>query len=164
MVAIITGKGAGLGNGSGSILGSAGQLGSAATGRSGEGVYVDAATGNLLLTTVDEMLVGRGPDAVVARTYNSLGDWDGDNNDYWRASAYRRVYGLTGSYGASGSTVTRTDWDGTDTVYTWNASYTDGTITGAYVATDGAGGYDMLTRASTTWAWDRRRYPHDRGL
>lgn len=153
MVAIVTGKGAGIGNSSLNLLGAGGQLGNAGLGRAGESAYVDAATGNLLLTTVDEMLVGRGPDVVGSRTYNSQGAWDGDNNDQWRIGFYQRVTGLTGSYGAAASTVKRTDWDGSEVTYTWNASYSDGTVTGAYVATDGSGSYDILTRTSTTWTW-----------
>ncbi|MES2442158.1 MAG: LysM peptidoglycan-binding domain-containing protein [Pseudomonadota bacterium] len=154
MVAIVTGKGPGLETGSGSVLGGRGTLGSAATGRSDESVYVNAATGNLVVSDTDEMLVGVGPDAAISRTYNSLGTWDGDNDDYWRASAYRRVFGLTGGsgYGTAGSTVKRTDWDGSEVTYSWSANYFS-TGVGAYVATDGAGAHDILVKASTVWTW-----------
>lgn len=147
MVAIITGKGAGIENSSLSILGSKGQIGSAGLGGAQGGAYVNAATGNLVLTTNDEMLVGRGPDALVSRTYNSLGAWDGDNDDYWRASPYRRVH----SY-VAGTSVKRTDWDGSEVTYSWNANYL-GTGQGAFVATDGQGAYDTLVLNGTTWTW-----------
>lgn len=152
MVAIVTGKGAGLGAGSASILGANGLLGSAATGRSEDKVVVNAATGNLVVTGTDEMLTGRGPDAAISRTYNSLGAWDGDNDDYWRAGVYRRVTGLSGTYGAAATTVKRTDWDGSEVTYGWNANYFSAGV-GAYVATDGAGAHDILVKSGSVWTW-----------
>lgn len=146
MVAIFTGLGAGFERGSGAALGSGGLLGSGALGRGNDNVAVNAATGNLIISRQDEFLLGKGPDASVARTYNSLGALD-DNGDYWRQSTDRRIYGLTGPVSTAGSTVKRVSADGSEITYTWNAA-------GAYYeATDGAGSYDRLTYDGTLWTW-----------
>jgi YD repeat-containing protein len=149
MVAIFTGLGAGAERGSANVLGGTGLLGSGTIGRSGEQVLLNAASGNLLIQQKDEMLVGRGPDAIVGRTYNSLGDLSDENGDNWRMSTDRRVSGLTGTVNTTGSTVKRTSADGSEITYTWNASAS------AYVATDGSGAYDKLTwtAAASTWTW-----------
>ncbi len=148
MVAIFTGAGAGFARGSSTLLGGAGQLGGSLLGRGGESVSVNAASGNLLISRQDEFLIGRGPDIAVARTYNSLADaGDGDNGDNWQQSTTRRVFGLTGTLGTAGSTISRLGADGAVLVYTWDASRS------AYVTEDGAGAFDTLTCASNIWTW-----------
>src|SRR5688572_24871390 len=118
MVAIVTGSGLGLQNSSRSVLGLMGQLGNAALGRSGENVFVNAATGNLVVQRQDEFLVGLGPDLGVSRTYNSLANpLDDDNNDNWLPGFSKTITNLTGTLNTVGSTVTRADWDGSTAVY-----------------------------------------------
>ncbi|HYD37812.1 MAG TPA: hypothetical protein VEA60_09375, partial [Allosphingosinicella sp.] len=151
MVALFTGAGAGLERGSGSILGGPGLLGGASLGRNGEQVYVNAASGNLVVRQNDEFLVGLGPDVAIARTYNSLGDLTDENADNWRQSTDRRIYGLVGAYGSAGSTVNRVSGDGSVITYSWDQSWNNNA--GAYVATDGAGAFDTLTQASNVWTW-----------
>src|SRR6185295_12356985 len=147
MAAIVSGGSLGLVQSSVALLGAQGQLGGALQGRAGERVYVNAASGNLVLQDQDEMLVGRGPDGAVLRTYNSQGQLDDDNGDNWRIGFYRRVGGLSGTLNASGSTIKRTDADGADAVYTYNATL------GLYVGTEGEGAYDTLAYSSGTWTW-----------
>jgi len=147
MVAIFTGLGLGTERGSNFVLGSQGQLGSSVFGRYGENVYVNAANGNLAIQRTDEVLTGIGADLPLARSYNSQGLLSDDNGDNWRLNASRKVAGLTGTVNTAGSTVIRTDWDGSDTTYTWDATRN------AYVCKQGDGAYDTLTFASATWTW-----------
>lgn len=147
MVAIVTGTGLGLERSSGWVLGSRGQLGDPNFGRYGENVYVNAATGNLMINRTDEILIGLGRDDVVTRAYNSLGNATDENADNWQMSGARRVSGLTGTANTSGSTVTRIDWDGSDTLYTYDTSLS------AYVSKQGSGSYDRMTFASNVWTW-----------
>lgn len=148
MVAIFTGLGAGLVRGSGNVLGGAGQLGSGLLGRGGEGVSVNAATGNLVVSRQDEFLIGQGPDIGISRTYNSLADaGDADNADNWQQSTTRQVFGLTGTANTAGSTVSRLGADGSVIVYSWDAGRS------AYVTSAGSGAFDTLTFAGGVWTW-----------
>jgi YD repeat-containing protein len=149
MVAIFTGLGSGYERGSGATLGTMGLLGGASLGRSGEQVFLNAATGNLLINKSDEFLIGRGLDVSISRTYNSLGDLSDDNGDNWRQSTDRRVYGLTGTVNAVGSTIKRVSADGSEITYSWD------NVNLTYVATGGAGAYDRVffNSLSNTWIW-----------
>ena len=122
MVAIVSGNSLGLSLGSQATLGQRGQTGTAGQGRSGEQAYVNAATGNLVLQTRDELLLGRGPDTVSLRTYNSQGQLSDDNADNWAVGAFGQRMLLTGTAATAGSTLTRTDRDGAQAVYTWDAA------------------------------------------
>ena len=89
---------------------------------------------------------------MIARTYNSLGQLDGDNNDGWRTSVYRKAV-LTGTLGATGSKITRTDWDGSEAVYTWD-SHTSAYIPPegeTYTTTQGPGAYDKFVITAEGW-------------
>jgi hypothetical protein len=88
MVAIFTGSGAGFERGSHNVLGGVGLLGSSSLGRSGEGVFLNAANGNLLVSRQDEFLVGRGPDVSISRTYNSLGALDENGTSSPKPTAF----------------------------------------------------------------------------
>jgi YD repeat-containing protein len=149
MVAIVTGGGLGLENSSLSILGSAGQLGGASFGRGSEGVYVNAATGNLVLRRQDELLIGRGPDVGVLRSYNSLGALNDENADNWRLGFSRRVFGLSGTANTANSSVQRQDEEGNVTVYTYDAART------RYVNRSGGGSFNLLRfdDDDNTWVW-----------
>ncbi|GAA4044674.1 LysM peptidoglycan-binding domain-containing protein [Parerythrobacter jejuensis] len=150
MTAIFTGLGSGLAKSSATALGSAGTLGNAATGRAGEGLSVNAATGNLLISRRDEFLTGRSLDVGISRTYNSLADvHDGDNGDGWQQSTSRRVFGQTGTLNGAGSTISRVSGDGSVVTYTY------GTRSGvaSYWSTDGSGSHDRMWHSGGDWYW-----------
>jgi YD repeat-containing protein len=155
VVAIFTGLSAGFERGSAAALGANGLLGSSALGRGNEGVFLNAASGNLVLSRQDEFLVGRGPDVAIARAYNSFGALDpnsgaalDENGDYWRQSTDRRIFMLTGTANTAGSTVKRVSADGSVITYTHNGSH--------YATTDGAGAHDKLIYdpiVTGGWTW-----------
>ncbi|WP_237745110.1 putative Ig domain-containing protein [Kribbella catacumbae] len=107
---------------------------------------MNVATGNLVLQAGDEHLSGRGLGLSHLRTYNSLGAQSDGDGDGWRWDGERTVV-LAGTNGAAGSTVTRTDGDGHETVYSWNGS--------RYASTEGGGAHDGLVheQSSQQWVW-----------
>ena len=147
MVAVIAGNGLGLGNTSLQQLGQ-GLGGQAAIGQDGVGQYVNAATGNLVLQTQDENLIFDGLSLNVLRTYNSQGQLAA--NGGWGFGFSRSVGGLTGTLDTAGSTVTRTDDDGSAVTYTYNATLDE------YVSSGQSGAADTLTWNATasTWTWN----------
>ena len=123
MVAVVSGSGLGLFGSSLSTLGGAGASGNATIGRGGDRVYVNTATGNLIVQSQDEILRALGLDLALVRTYNSQGLMNDDNGDNWRLGVHQRVFGLTGTLNAEGSTVTKVFGDGREVLYRYDASY-----------------------------------------
>jgi YD repeat-containing protein len=144
MVAIVTGAGVGLQRDSAAALGAQGQLGTALLGQAGNRVTVNAANGNLVIQSQDEMLIGTGLDDIITNTYNSQGTFTANG---WQESFQRHVSGLTGTVNMAGSTITHFTADGTAVVYTYNTS------TGKYVGNEDGGAYDTLSFASNQWTW-----------
>jgi YD repeat-containing protein len=138
---VVAGSGLGLQNTSGTRIGSDAVIGNASVGWLGSNVTVNAKNGNLVIQNQDEILSGKGPDSVFSRVDNSQVYTTGGE---WREGSQRTVNGLTGTVNTAGSTITRTDWDGSAMFYTWNAG------TGAYTR-PGVG--DKLTFASNVWTW-----------
>ncbi len=100
MVAIVTGAGLGLDRSSAKVFDAVGQdggeLGDATFGRYGENVYVNAATGNLMIDRTDEVLIGLGPDDVIGRSYNSLSTNQGyDAQHSWQISDDSRAISVS---------------------------------------------------------------------
>jgi YD repeat-containing protein len=147
MVAVVTGGSLGLNLGSGTVLGGAGVGGSASFGRQSDSVYVNAASGNLVIQTRDELLTGRGLDVAGLRTYNSLGTYVDDNGDNWQAGLVRKVWLGGGTVNAAGSYAYRRDEDGSEATFSWNAGL------GRYVSTDGGGAADSLSYDGTNWTF-----------
>jgi YD repeat-containing protein len=147
MVAVVSGSGLGLFGSSASALGGAGTSGNSNVGRGNDRIYVNSATGNLIIQSRDEFLSSRGLDVSLVRTYNSQGLLDDDNGDNWRLDIHQRVHGRTGTLNASGSTVRKVFGDGREVLYTYDVAR------GAYVSTDGDGAHDTLTNSAGTWTW-----------
>jgi len=149
MVAIVSGNGVGISNTSAGTLGQSGVFGNSANGNAKDSVYINVANGNLLLQDQDDCIVARGIDMEVVRTYNSQGLFSGADGSGWRQGLRKQVNGLTGTVNTAGSTITRTDGDGSATVFTYDAARA------AYVSTDGGGAYQTLVFNSSTnrWIW-----------
>uniref|UniRef100_UPI00210EF3B2 DUF6531 domain-containing protein n=1 Tax=Massilia sp. YIM B04103 TaxID=2963106 RepID=UPI00210EF3B2 len=149
MVAIVGGNGLGLVNSTGATLGQRGQFGAAQLGRNGDNIYVNAATGNLVLQHQDEFLAATGLGQSLIRTYNSQGQFNDDNGDNWKLSLSRSVGNLTGTLNAEKSTISRVGGDGAITVFIYDRT------TQTYRSSDGAGAYDSLSydSASAQWRW-----------
>jgi YD repeat-containing protein len=146
MVAVIAGNGLGLGNTSLRQLGQ-GLGGQAAIGQGNVSQYVNTATGNLVLQTQDEGLIFDGLPLDVLRTYNSQGQLSGSAG--WQFGFSRSIGGLTGTLDTAGSTITRTDDDGSAVTYIYNATL------GQYVSAGQSGAQDSLSWNATasSWTW-----------
>ncbi|MCF6437002.1 putative Ig domain-containing protein [Pseudoalteromonas sp. MMG022] len=135
MGAIISGEGLGLFNTSTSLLN---QQGKSQLGQASENVFVNAATGNLVLQHQDEQVKGLGLGLGVLRTYNSLGHFDGDNDDQWRLGFLKSI-SVEGTRNQAGSVVTRVTADGFAQRFNYDAAK------GEYVSHQGSGAHDSLT-------------------
>jgi YD repeat-containing protein len=151
MVAIVSGGMPGLNTGALNLLG--GAFGNAVNGRDGGNVYVNAATGNLVVQLRDEFLASMGGNGGFVRTYNSQGQLngvgDGDNDDGWRMGVVKTLSAIDGAINAPGSSLVRTDGDGSTAVYRYDSA------AGRYMSTDGDGAHDgivLATDGSAIWA------------
>lgn len=152
MVAIVSGNGLGLMNGSAGTLGQSGLFGNSNYGSAKEAAYVNAATGNLIVSDRDEWLASVGIDVALTRTYNSLGNLSSGNGLNWQTGPAKFISGLTGTLNSAGSTVTRTDSDGSTQLYTYNATRA------VYLSTDGGGAHDVLVGTAAGWTWQGERF------
>ena len=147
MVAIVGGMRSGLDLGSLEVLGLRENVGGALQGRNGQGVYVNVAQGQVVVQDQDALLVARGQDAALVRTYNSNGAWNDDNGDGWTSGV--SLLRLTGTPGAIGSTIQRVGADGAAATYDYDA------VLGLYVSTEGSGAYDTIASiaADAQYEW-----------
>lgn len=138
MVAIVTGAGLGLSTSSREVLGASGQLGAGAHGQAAERVYVNGSNGNIIVQHQDEILAAQGLDLALTRTYNSQAVWDGDNEDQWRVSVYRKLQHLNGTINTILSSVQKVEADGGVTTFNYDVER------GRYVSRAGGGALDTL--------------------
>ncbi|WP_448214082.1 calcium-binding protein, partial [Colwellia sp. MEBiC06753] len=133
MVAVVAGQFSGLFHASQLMLGSASH------GQASQGVYVNAATGNLVMQGQDSNIAGLGADFANLRTYNSLGDFGDDvGNDNWRLGFLSELRLSAGSINTQGSLLTRITGDGSEQSFTYNSE------SQRYESTQGAGADDYI--------------------
>ena len=149
MAAIVSSDALGLATSSLATLGPRTAAGNAAQGRGTERVYVNVASGNLVLQDVDERLVGAGLTVEGVRTYNSQGRFDGayTPGPYNVSGLQPPHLEFTGKLLRPGTTVTRVDQDGGTTYYDFD------TTRGVYLCTDGAGAYDTIAYDGSSLTW-----------
>lgn len=145
MVAVVSGSGLGLFGSSASVLG--GVHGNASLGRGTDRLYINSATGNLVVQSVDESLAALGLDVSLVRTYNSQGLMDDDNGDNWRLGIHQRVHSWTGTINTAGSTVTKVFGDGREVLYRYDVAQQ------VYVSGEGAGAHDTISHSGGQWTW-----------
>lgn len=145
MVAIVSGNHLGLNLGSLGVLGKT-EGGAAGQGSSGERVYVNVATGNLVVQDADEQLMGRGGAYASLRTYNSQGRWV-DRGLNWSINGAQRMIRLSGPWGQAGSSMVRAERDGAQASYAWDEQRQ------AYVSLEGGGAYRTLVRDGEAYVW-----------
>jgi len=146
MVAIVSGNGLGVLNGSAAVLGQAGLFGKGTHGVTGTGAYVNAANGNLVVSDRDAWLASVGVNLSLTRTYNSLGNLSTGNGPNWKTGPVKSIT-LSGTLNTSGSSVTRMDADGSVQDYRFDAA------SGTYRSTDGDGAHDTLSGNAGGWTW-----------
>ncbi|HEV7610153.1 MAG TPA: DUF6531 domain-containing protein [Steroidobacteraceae bacterium] len=149
MVAVVSGSGLGLFNTSRSVIGAGDSQDDPKVGRGRDGVFVNTTTGNLVVQSLDENLVGLGVDLAIVRTYNSQGHLDDDNGDNWRLGVHERLFGWAGTLNTVGSTVRKVYGDGAEIEFGYDAARA------RYVTTDGADQHDSLSydAATSQWTW-----------
>lgn len=166
MVAIVSGNSLGLDLTSLRTLGPQDFTGSAAHGRNGQGVYVNASNGNLVVQGLEANVATAGADVQGLRTYNSQGLLDDDSGvggDNWSNGYFLQPLRLVGTYGEAGSEIHLTGRDGAVAKFAWKEEY------GFYLTTEGDGPHDniALNAEGTLYTWRdgatgaHRRYEAD---
>lgn len=107
--------------------------------------YLNLSNGNMDIRQRDDLLVSRGINLEVVRSYQS----QGAHAQRWTFGVSMSVGRVTGELNGAGSSVVRTAGDGSQSRYTYDSAR------GAYVTTDGAGAYQTLTYDAATqhWTW-----------
>ncbi|MBC5784230.1 LysM peptidoglycan-binding domain-containing protein [Ramlibacter sp. USB13] len=136
MVAIVSGMRSGLELGSLEVLGLRENVGGTLRGSNGQGVYVNVSQGQVVVQDQDDLLVARGHDAALLRTYNSNGSINDDNGDGWTSGVSQLR--VTGTVGAVGSTIQRIGADGAAAIYAYDS------FANRYFTTEGSGAYDTI--------------------
>src|ERR1700752_3218711 len=151
MVAIVAGNGLGLRNTSLNTFNAGGVFEQSAIGQGDDRAIVNVVSGNLILQSQDAQLAGRGTDLFALRTYNSLGTPTDGDQDGWRWG-FEQTLRFQGPGAPAqpdpGATVIRTNGDGHEETYTWNAARS------AYVGANGGANDELrYDGAAANWIW-----------
>ncbi|MEM9101106.1 MAG: polymorphic toxin-type HINT domain-containing protein [Pseudomonadota bacterium] len=112
-----------------------------------EHILVNAATGNLIHQYSDALILGKGFDNHLFRTYNSQGIINDDNHDRFRFNINRRVFNLIGDIATENSSIQRVEGDGHVATFIWHAERN------LYLSTEGADAHDILQYDDNTHQW-----------
>ncbi|WP_133166876.1 DUF6531 domain-containing protein, partial [Solimicrobium silvestre] len=140
MVAIVNGNELGIAAG---VLGQT--VGQTQYGQQPTGVYVNAATGNLVVQNNDVNLTGVGSDLTVTQTYNSDGSQLGAQG--WLIGTGKQITLTSGTLDQAGSTIVHTLQDGSMVVYQYNAAQGD------YVSDDASAENGLISATATGWTY-----------
>ncbi|MGI0117810.1 hypothetical protein, partial [Zooshikella sp. RANM57] len=143
MVALVSGSNLGLfnhlvlGNGAGSKVG-----------QGNNQVFLNAATGNLILQQHSDELSALGLDTQLTQTYNSQGQHNDARNQSWLLNQHRYLTDLPEKV-AEGSKLRRANGDGSFSEYHFDSEKQ------AYISTDGSGAHDQIRfdQDKKLWIW-----------
>ncbi|WP_212721695.1 RHS repeat protein, partial [Zooshikella ganghwensis] len=143
MVALVSGSNLGLfnhlvlGNGAGSKVG-----------QGNNQVFLNAATGNLILQQHSNELPALGLDTQLTQTYNSQGQHNDARSQSWLLNQHRYLTDLP-EKATVGSKLRRANGDGSFSEYHFDSEKQ------AYISTDGSGAHDQIRfdEAKKLWIW-----------
>src|SRR5688572_16686098 len=125
MTGIILSPHFGLQTSSHAIIGQHPGGGFSGLGQTGQGVYVNASTGNLVIQSMDDWMQSVGINTSVVRTYNSLLGADPDGaNDGFAIGFHRKllIETLSGTRNQAGSSIQYRGADGAVLTFTYDAA------------------------------------------
>jgi YD repeat-containing protein len=142
MGGIVSSNTLGLAYSSNQLLPSHNVFGTTSIGRNGQNLAVNVATGNLVVSAVDQWMMALGPDARALRTYNSDAQFnDGDNSDQWMFSFSRRLEAI------STTNINRIGEDGSVTVFTWDATKN------LFLSHASPDAFETIQQIGADWVW-----------
>jgi YD repeat-containing protein len=107
----------------------------------GEELYVNIASGNLVVMHKDAYLPSQGEDYYLTRTYNSRGTWGSTDGPGWSNSTMLELSQITSNK------ITLVNADTSRFVFSYDAA------SDSYISVDGAGAYEVIKQDKLSKAW-----------